>query len=244
MTMTKYILQQHKAIWEKKPILRSLYTIWYREIASQLAPGQTLELGGGSGNFKQFAPNVVSTDIVPLPWIDVVADAQDLPFENQSFNNIVMFDVLRHIENVTLFFQEALRVLQSGGRILMMEPYISLVSYPIYHFLHPEPVNLNQDPLIFVEPSPMRKPLDANQAFATILFERKFSDLKKKYPQFIKVYHRRMAFFAYPLSGGFDKPSLLPMSLLEPVLALENALSFMSRFLSFRILVILEKRDI
>ncbi len=240
--MSEDILQQHKIIWEKKPILRALYTRWYQEITKQLRPGNTLELGGGSGNFKEFAPNVTSTDIVPLPWIDVVADAQDLPFEDQSFDNIVMFDVLHHIENVSLFFNEALRVLRPGGRVAMMEPYISLASWPVYHFLHPEPVDFTQDPLEWIEPSPERKPFDANQAFANILFERKFRKFRRRYPQLVKVYHRRMAFFAYPLSGGFEKPSLLPMPLLKPVLMLENALSFMSFFLAFRILVVLEKR--
>ncbi|MBW4543442.1 MAG: class I SAM-dependent methyltransferase [Symplocastrum torsivum CPER-KK1] len=240
--MSEELLQQHKIIWEQKPILRALYTSWYKEIAAQIVLGNTLELGGGTGNFKAFAPNVVSTDIVPLPWLDAVADAQNLPFDNQSFDNIVMFDVLHHIENVTLFFDEALRVLRPGGRVVMMEPYISFASWPIYHFLHPEPVDFKQNPLDWVEPSPERKPFDANQAFATILFERQYSLFQKKYPQFVERYHRRLSFFAYPLSGGFDKPSLLPMSWLKPVLALENALSPMSRFLAFRILVVLEKK--
>ncbi len=213
-------------------------------MASQLVQGNTLELGGGTGNFKEFAPNVISSDIVPSPWIDVVVDAQDMPFENQSFDNIVMFDVLHHIENVTLFFNEALRVLTPGGRIIMMEPYISMASWPVYHFLHPEPVDFNQDPLVWVEPSPNRQPFDANQAFATILFERNFKQFQERYPQFIKVYHRRMSFFGYPLSGGFDKPSLIPLPLLSPILILENMLSFMSYFLAFRIIIVLEKRTV
>ena len=239
--MSEELLHRHRAAWEKKTILRELYTIWYQEMASQIKAGNTLELGGGSGNFKEFAPNVVSTDIIPLPWIDVVADAQNLPFPDRSFDNIVMFDVLHHIENVTLFFDEALRVLRSGGRIAIMEPYISSFSWPIYYFLHPEPTNFEQDPLVWVEPSPERKPFDGNQAFATILFEKRFDAFQKKYPVFIKKYHHRMAFFAYPLSGGFDRPSLLPVQLLKPVLTLEKALSFMSRLLAFRILVVLEK---
>ncbi|ACB49871.1 putative methyltransferase [Crocosphaera subtropica ATCC 51142] len=242
--MTEIILQEHRLTWEKKPILRALYRTWYQEMTAQLSPGETLELGGGSGNFKEFAPNVTSSDIVPLPWIDVVADAQDMPFQDQSFDNIVMFDVLHHIENVTLFFNEALRILRPGGRIIMMEPYISPISWLIYHFLHPEPVNFKQDPLIFVEPSPNRQPFDANQAFATTLFERKFSQFRDKYPQFLKVYHRRLSFFIYPLSGGFEKPSLVPMFLYKPLLNLEKMLSFMSRLLAFRILVVLEKREV
>lgn len=240
--MSEELLRQHKIIWEQKPILRALYTEWYEEIVAQLAPGKSLELGGGSGNLKEFAPNVVSTDIVPLPWLDAVVDAQDLPFAEQSFDNIVLFDVLHHIENVSLFFNEALRVLRPGGRLAMMEPYVSFASWPTYHFLHPEPVNFNQNPLDWVEPSPDRQPFDANQSFATILFERQYSLFQKQYPQFIKRYHRRMSFFAYPLSGGFNQPSLLPMNLLKPVLTLEKALSFMSRFLAFRILVVLEKK--
>lgn len=238
--MSEELLRQHKIIWEKKPILRELYTRWYSEMAAQLAPGSILELGGGSGNFKEFAPNVVSTDIVPLPWIDVVADAQDLPFEDRSFDNFVLFDVLHHIENPCLFFDEALRVLRPKGRIIMMEPYISPLSWWVYNFLHPEPVNFKQDPLALVPPSSNRQPFDANQAFATILFERRLADFKRKYPQLKLRHYRRLSFFAYPLSGGFDKPSLLPLMLLKYLLALEDFLSFLSPFLAFRVLIVLE----
>ena len=241
--MSEEFLQQHRSIWKQKPILRHLYTEWYREMSAQIQPGNTLELGGGSGNFKEFAPNVLSTDLAPLPWIDAVVDAQNLPFDDCSFNNIVMFDVLHHIENVTLFFDEALRVLRPQGRIVMMEPYISLLSWPIYHFFHPELTSFKQNPLAWVEPSPDRQPFDGNQAFATVLFERKFYAFQNRYPSLIKHYQRRMAFFAYPLSGGFDRPSLLPIQLLAPILTLEKALSFMSRFLAFRILVVLEKQN-
>ncbi|WP_204105120.1 MULTISPECIES: class I SAM-dependent methyltransferase [Spirulina sp. CCY15215] len=241
--MSEEILRKHRDIWKKKPIIRELYTRWYREMAAQLVLGDTLELGGGSGNFKEFASNVVSSDIIPLPWIDVVADAQSLPFEDCSFDNIVLFDVLHHIENVSLFFNEALRVLRSGGKLILMEPYISPISWWIYHFIHPEPVNFKQDPLAWVEQSPLRQPFDANQAFATILFERQFKAFQNKYPHLVKIYHRRMAFFAYPLSGGFDKSSLIPLNQLKWILNLEERLSFLSALLAFRILVVLQKQN-
>ncbi|NJL55601.1 class I SAM-dependent methyltransferase [bacterium] len=239
--MSEELLRQHRIIWEQKPILRELYTRWYREMAAQLAPGPTLELGGGSGNFKQFAPGVVSTDVIPLPWIDVVADAQNLPFEDSSFDNFVLFDVLHHIENPCLFFAEALRVLRPKGRIIMMEPYISPVSWWVYNFLHPEPVDFAQDPLALTPPDPNRQPFDANQAFATILFERQATRFRRKYPNFSIRYCRRLSFFVYPLSGGFDKPSLIPLFCLKPILALENSVRFLSSWFAFRILVVLEK---
>ena len=89
--MSNEILRQHQAVWEKKPILRLLYTEWYREIVLWLGPGRTLEVGGGTGNLKEFAPSVVGTDIVKLPWVDAVVDAQQLPFVSGSLANIVLF---------------------------------------------------------------------------------------------------------------------------------------------------------
>lgn len=239
--MSNEILCRHQAVWQRKPVLRLLYTEWYREIVSWLRPGRTLEVGGGTGNLKEFFPGVLCTDVVRLPWLDAVADAQCLPFEANSLTNIVLFDTLHHIENVRLFFTEALRTLQSNGRLVIMDPYMSVLSWPIYHFFHQEPVDFSQDPLQLQLPKEDRKPFDANQAMATILFERSFEKFLRQYPQFKKLHHRRLGFFAYPLSGGFDHPSLLPVFLVRPVLALERAVHFLNRFLAFRILVVLEK---
>ena len=239
--MSNEILRQHQAVWQSKPILRLLYTEWYREIVSWLQPGPTLEVGGGTGNLKEFAPSVVCTDIVKLPWLDAVADAQQLPFVSDSLANIVLFDTLHHLENVRYFFNEALRVLQPGGRVIIMDPYISVCSWPVYHFLHPEPVDFRQDPLALSPMQPGRKPFDANQAISTILFERSSRRFHELYPSLKKLQHHRLAFFAYPLSGGFDHSSLLPVFLVRPVLALERVLRLLNRFLAFRVLVVLEK---
>ena len=240
--MSEEILGRHQAVWQAKPILRFLYTAWYEELAACLRPGRTLEIGGGTGNLKEFAPSVICTDIVKVPWLDAVVDAQRLPFRTASMDNIVLFDALHHVECVSLFFDEAVRILKPGGRIVIMDPYVSWASWPVYRFVHPEPVDLGVDPLMIRPANPERKPFDANQAIATILFERDFDTFQRHYPQLDKRVHRRLAFFAYPLSGGFEHPSLLPMWLVRPVLALERALTFLDRFLAFRILVVLEKR--
>jgi SAM-dependent methyltransferase len=170
--MSDEILRRHQIIWQKKPVLRLLYREWYQEIARWLQPGRTLEVGGGTGNLKEFAPSVVCTDIVKLPWLDAVADPQQLPCAKGSLANIVLFNALHHFENVRYFFDEAVRVLKPGGRIIMLDPYLSVFSWPIYHFLHPEPVDFDQDPLVVSPMQPGRMPFDANPAISTILFER------------------------------------------------------------------------
>ena len=59
------ILEKHRQIWNKKKILRVIYVEWYQKIISDLKQrdGITVELGSGSGNFKEFKPDVISSDI-------------------------------------------------------------------------------------------------------------------------------------------------------------------------------------
>ena len=148
--MSEAVLRRHHAVWTEKPVLRRLYASWYRDISRWLQPGLTVEVGGGTGNLKEFSPHVWCTDLVRMPWLDALVDAQHLPFRSTSLSNIVLFDVLHHLENVRYFFDEALRVLMPSGRIVIMDPYVSALSWPIYRFLHPEPVDFSHDPLTIV----------------------------------------------------------------------------------------------
>ena len=91
-------------IWNNKPVLREVYTNYFEKIKDSCVNGLTLEIGGGSGNLKDYLGNVISTDIQYASWIDVVGDAQFLPFDNDSIDNIVLLDVLHHIQYPKLFF--------------------------------------------------------------------------------------------------------------------------------------------
>jgi SAM-dependent methyltransferase len=239
--MSEELLRRHHTVWAHKPVLRRLYASWYREISAWFRPGLTIDVGGGTGNLKEFSPRVLCTDVVRLPWLDALIDAQHLPFRSQSVSNLVLFDVLHHLENVRYFFDEALRVLVPNGRIVIMDPYVSALSWPIYRFLHPEPVDFSRDPLAIVSPQAHRRPFDANQAVANIVFERSYDQFRRLYPDLSKIAHERLAFFAYPLSGGFDRPSLLPLWSIDALLRLERWCRRFGRLLAFRLLVVLEK---
>ncbi|NOT23874.1 MAG: methyltransferase domain-containing protein [Nitrospiraceae bacterium] len=240
--MSDAVLHRHREVWQRKPLLRQLYRDWYRDIAAWLTPGRTVEIGGGTGNLKEYASGVCCTDVVSLPWLDAVADAQRLPFQTGSLANLVLFDALHHVENVSLFFDEALRTLKGDGRIIIMDPYISWVSWPVYRYLHPEPVDLTQDPLLHTTPLADRRPFDSNQAIATILFEKELTRFRARYPRLAVRQVRRLSFFAYPLSGGFDHPSMLPNCFVAPTLKLEKRLGWLAPFLAFRLFVVLEHK--
>jgi len=241
--MSQEKLLVHRDTWKGKPILRVLYERWYRQIAEQLVEGTTLELGGGTGNLKEFSPNVICTDIVNVPWLDAVVDAQFLPFKSNSLNNIVLFDVLHHIENPVLFFQEAARVLCPGGRIVIVDPYVSLSSWFIYKYLHPEPVDFSQNPMEIVPRARNRQPFDANQAMSNLMFGKFLKDFKTKFSKLNLIDKRYISFIVYPLSGGFENRSLIPYWMAKPLLKFETALSFLGRLIAFRVLVVIEKRS-
>jgi SAM-dependent methyltransferase len=228
--------------WENKPSLRAVYEDLYRKMVGECRAGLTLEIGAGSGNFKQYRQDVVASDITSAPWLDLVADAEALPFKEGVFSNIVMFDVLHHLEFPRTFFAEAQRVLVPGGRMVMAEPAITPISWFFYRFVHQEPVNLSADPLSEGKTSPDKDPYSANQAIPTLLVTRYARRLTVLYPD-LRVRHVRwLSLFAYPLTGGFKPWCLIPLPLVGPLLRLEDAVSgTMGRLLGFRVLITIEK---
>ena len=235
-------LDAHRRQWEEKAVLRAVYTDLYRRMATSLVPGPTLDIGGGSGNLKAFAPQVLSTDLLEVPWLDAVADAQALPFAPSSFENIVMFDVLHHIVRPRAFFTEAVRVLRKGGRLVMVEPAITPLSGIFYRFLHPEPVDFHVDPLAEQAGDPKRDAFAANQAVPILLFRKRHSAFQQAFPQFKFCETSFLSLFTYPLSGGFRSWSLIPAGAVRSLLRLEDSLlPLLGPLMAFRMLVVLER---
>lgn len=234
----------YRAIWFGKPVLREIYADYYRRLTRHAVPGRTLEIGGGSGNLKSFATDVVSTDVVHAPWLDGVADAQALPFAAGTFANIVMVDVLHHIEWPVLFFEEAVRVLTHGGRILMIEPAITPLSGIFYRHFHPEPVDMRADPLAVGHRTIGRDPFTSNQAIPTLLAGRHRARFEARFPALRVVRADWLSLLAYPLSGGFRPWSALPAALVHPLLRVENVVApLLGRLAGFRLLLVIEKTE-
>src|SRR5208282_1316294 len=57
-------IRQQRLAWEQKPVLRKLYRRWYEQCVAQLsALRPVVEVGAGSGNFKEFFPSAISSDV-------------------------------------------------------------------------------------------------------------------------------------------------------------------------------------
>ncbi|MBI4867886.1 MAG: methyltransferase domain-containing protein [Candidatus Wallbacteria bacterium] len=235
-------LAEHREIWEKKPVLRQLYSEWYGQIASFLGPGSTVELGSGPGNLKGARADVIATDIVPCPWLDAVVDAMRLPFRTNALGNLVLFDVLHHLAAPAQFFAEAARTLTRLGRVIIFDPYISPFSRLVFALAHPEPVDLSIDPLALAPaPEESKDPFDANQGFATRLFWKELDTTLSRLPGFRLVHRSRESLLRYPLSGGFGRSAFVPDWMFGPLARVERALAPFAPVLAFRTLVVLEK---
>jgi SAM-dependent methyltransferase len=235
---------EHRRMWDANPALRTLYADWYGRIAAALPPtslGPRVELGSGPGFARTFIPDLELTDLVKAPWHDRELSAESLPYADASLGAIVLFDVLHHVPDPRSFLTEATRTLKPGGRIVMCEPYISPLSYPIYKFLHEEPVEmLGVDPLAPAVRS--GDPFDSNQAIPTLMFGRARAAFEAAFPSLAVRVVERLAGPTYAASGGFSRSPFVPLGLWNALHALESRLpAAFFRVAGFRMFVVLEK---
>ena len=235
-------LTNYADVWDRKPVLRTVYDDFYDRLALECRPGTTIEIGGGIGNLKRRIGEVVATDIQFAPWLDCVADAQRLPFAAASAANIVMVDVLHHLEFPAAFFREAAHVLRPGGRMLMVEPAITYGSTLFYRLFHHEPVRTSADALAEGTPDPNRDPYDSNQAIPTMLVTRDRARFHARFPELRIARVDWFALAAYPLSGGFKPWSLVSAGAARHLLRVERAIEpLIGRLAAFRMMIVIEK---
>lgn len=245
---------RHRAALADNPALRELYARWYRQVGARLPArdlGPWIELGAGPGLSAEFIPGLVRTDLVGAPWLALRTSAEALPFASARVGALVLFDVLHHLGSARAFFQEADRVLRPGGRVVLCEPCVSPLSYPVYRFLHEEGLSYRGDPWEAAIDGPgrpsaaaPRDPFAGNQAVPTRLFSDGGTELARRFPRLAMIERRRFAGLSYPLSGGFGRRPLLPLSWWRALDGLETCLPGRAfDLVGFRMLVVVEKRS-
>jgi SAM-dependent methyltransferase len=237
--------ERHRRAWEQNRALRALYAELYGRVAKELPSrdlGRWVELGSGPGLARDFIPGLELTDLVRAPWHDGEASAEALPYADRSVGALVLFDVLHHIPSPRKFFDEAVRVLAPGGRIVMCEPYMSPASYAVYKLFHEEPVIMNVDPLTPHRDQSGSDPFDSNQAIPTLLFGRKRPDFAAAFPALSVRSVERMSGFSMPASGGFSHRAFLPWPVWSLWHRIDQQLpAAVMRLIAFRMLVVVER---
>jgi len=229
--------------WETSSSLRAYYRNLYANLLSHRTAGVTLEIGSGCGFVKNIDSSVITTDLVKTQFVEEQASAYSIEALPLSFQNIIAVDVLHHLAEPTKFFESASKSLEKGSRILLSEPAATPFGKFFYNQFHHEPCA----PELIIEPFHFKADesgLFANMGMGIALFHERTGLLKKKLTTLgLKI--RKIAyrdFMAYPLTGGFSKPALLPSKAIAALLIIESKLpQFLLRNLGLRMTIILEK---
>lgn len=235
-------IERNQSAWQAKPLLQEIYRRFYQRIVDcvdQTIPGCVLEIGAGMGNLKRSLPQAISSDLFPNPWLDLTCDAYFLPFRAGALSHLVLFDVFHHLERPFAFLAEARRVLAPGGRVILFEPYISLLSSVAYGIFHHEPIAWTRAMDLSPE-KPVENRYYAAQGNATRLF---FRAASPPLPLgWLVIRRSAWSSLTYLLSGGFSKPSLYPRAAFPLLSAMDRVLSVSTGAFGARCLVVLEKR--
>ena len=189
---------------------------WYERLFERMFRGEPdlrhkviLEIGSGASPLKRVIPWVITSDVLPLDYLDHVFDCHEIDryagIEDQSIDIIVLTNVLHHLRDPLEFLKNARAKLRPGGKVIMAEPYFSALSYPLYKLLHHEPVDFGiRAPVL----GNIRGPLSSsNQAIPQMIF---FSrpDWLARLGSAYDLGGTRMEYFSslsYMMTGGISR---------------------------------------
>jgi len=213
-------------VFQKKKPLRHFYTQMYQHMVSLRnqylinVTGDEIEIGSGGGFFKEIHPHVITTDIKPVPGIDRVMDACQMPFADHSLAVIYASLSLHHIPQIRKFLNEARRVLKPNGGIIATEPYWGLMGQIFFKYFCLEQYDAHAE---WENPSsgPMSGP---NQALSYILLKRDRKIFENEFPDLRIEYQSPFGSLEYLLAGALSGPQFLPTPMFKIVHFIEKVL--------------------
>ena len=78
--------------------------------------------------------NIIYSDVHLGKRVDLIADAHDIPFQDESIDAILVVAVMEHVADPQRCAAEIARVLKPGGRILAATPFMQQVHLGRYDF--------------------------------------------------------------------------------------------------------------
>ncbi len=198
-----------RRIIEEKPFLRRVYADWYGQLQKWVDPasGRILEIGSGASLSNHYFPGLISSDVFWLPWISLVLNGLHLPFGDEELDAVIMVNTFHHIPDPALFLREAGRCLRPGGRVCMIEPWVTPWSRFVYTRLHHEPFDPEAEAWVLPESGPLSS---ANGALPWMVFARDRQAFRREFPEWREPRVQPIMPLVYLLSGGVSMRSLMP----------------------------------
>ena len=209
---------------------------WYRELYRDqfrdLPNPQTLsiiEVGSGTSPLKQFLSNVITSDVLDLDYLDLVFDCHEIDkldaIPDNSIDIITLTNVLHHLKSPIGFLNRAASKLKSGGKVIATEPFFSLLSTPIFKYLHHEPVDFGiSEPELGEVQGPLAS---ANIALPWLIFFRRHEWVQRLNENFdvTTISLRTFSALSYMATGGISRKLPIPHFLYRVLFSADLAAS-------------------
>lgn len=228
----------------RNALLEEIYRDVYRRIIAEV-PGaefpRLLELGSGGGFFREFAPQVITSECVPTPRVDRVVDAchLDVHFDARSLDAIVAFDVFHHLPDVTGFLHGAEHVLRPGGRVVLVEPWFTPLGQWFYRALHHEPSVLDPDDWTLRGYGRLG---GANSRLPTSVFRDSEARFAREFPSLVVRKREPFHKWLYLASGGLRLNTHVPRFIARRLVALDRRVRVGDALVGIFALIVVERR--
>ena len=211
------------------------YTKWLETCPKE---GLAIELGSGMGCVKDYISEVITTDIIPYPGLDMVLDATEMSYENETLSFICMLNVFHHISNVEKFLEEAQRCLKPKGKIHIIDQHAGFLGRLIFKWFHHESFEPEALDWNFNSQDPVN---DANGALAWIVFQRDQAIFQERFPNLEIIEYCPHTPLYYWLSGGLKNWSLLSKNMISTATKFDKFISSLSLGANCFVDVVIEK---
>jgi hypothetical protein len=222
----------------KDNYLNFIYNYVYQVIVKHIEyQGKTLELGATSFSIKNYIDDSIITNIDFHNNLDLVTSGISLPIKNDSITNLVLKDTFHHLGDIVQSFKEFDRILNVGGRIVLVEPFWSIPLRVVAFFFHPEPFNFKSTKW----GHDFEDPNMGNQALAHNVFIRDLKEFESKFKNLRVSKLKVIVGLSYILSGGLYKRTILPSWLLIKIHKLEIKSKLFLKIFGTQVVIVIEK---
>lgn len=241
---------KHQVENAKTPTAKEFLAGLYSELTKEIEiSGEYLEIGAGAGISSIFLDryNVTRTDI--LPWGNGLVvggvNAEEIPYEDGVFDGVFGMDMLHHMEFPLRVINECMRVTKAKGKIIFIEPYVSVLSFGIYRMFHTEKTSIWKR-ISPKSPAIGSRPEDGDQRICQSIFLSRHG-LRHLHHETSRSYTIENRFI-HPLSffstGGLSRPLKTKPSTIRIIQKLEARLpNWLLRLTASRVVVILRLED-
>lgn len=226
--------------------LRSYFSFLYKIVNQELEKFDSiLEVGAGAAISEIFLKQrIVRTDILPFNEFDVMGHCsmENLPFKESQFDAVLAFDSIHHSEKPSKAILEFLRVTREGGKIILVEPFVSPLSYLPYKMFHHEDTSWDFREKGSIELSSRNlNPEMGDQGVSRFIINQLSNWRSTNFPK-LTVSITYLSPFSFFATGGVSSPLRTPKIFVNFLIYVEKLIpNFILKFLASRVIFTIRK---